>query len=135
MSVIMLDDKIYDNVAASLVHYLTAGKLWCYPYGKQAREMSGDDFETLIRKEVAEWRNQNAMSYDERYLVEGEPIEPMKFREVWASSMIQLYKWLLSIEYQIETNYHSLLMEKAQKELAHHIISELPEYDKAQWAS
>ena len=27
-----------------------------------------------------------------------------------------------------------LLMKKAEQELAHHIISELPEYDKAQWA-
>jgi hypothetical protein len=134
MSVIMLDDKIYDNVAASLVHYLTAGKLWCYPYGGKAKDMAIEDFEELIRKEVSEWRIQNAISYDERYKREPEIIEPMVYREVWAASQVQLYKWLQSIEYQIETNYTSLLMAKAEKELARNIISEMPEYDKAQWA-
>lgn len=134
MSVIMLDDKIYEKVAASLIHYLTAGKLWCYPYGSMAKYMTPEEFETFIRNEVTEWRRQNGISYDIRYKQDPESLDPIKYRDVWAASMVQLYKWLEAIEYQIETDYRSVLLDKATKELAHNIIADTAEYDRAQWA-
>lgn len=133
MSVIMIDDEIYNQVSASLVHYLSRGKIWCYPYGKMAKEKDAKEFESIIRKEVMDWRNQNAISYDQRYKEDNGEIEPMKYRNTAPVSMVQLYKWLGSIEYQIETNYKSMLLEKAQKELAFCIISAGADYEKARW--
>lgn len=133
----MLDDEIYAKVAASLKMYFENGTLWCWPYGKEYKDFQSKDqkeADKFIEKEVSEWRRQNAISFDKRYKEDNGEIEPMKFKEVWAVSEVQLYKWLNCIEYQIETNYESILMMKAIRELAHKIINKSPEYDKAKWA-
>ncbi len=134
MSVIMLEDKIYNNVANALYFYLQKGDLWCWPFGKQIKDLSIEDGHALIQKEVSEWRNQNAISYDIRYRENNGQIEPMKFTPGMACPKIQLYKWLECIEYQIETDYTSILMQKAIRELAHLIISDMDQYKSSQWA-
>ena len=135
MSVIMLEDEIYDQVAASLVHYIYWKKdLFMYPFSSMLQAKGIDEAEEIIRKEVSEWRRQNALSYDQRYNEDGEELEPMIFKTVQAVPMMQLYKWLQCIDYQIETNYKSLLLEKATHAAADKIIYDLKEYQDAKWA-
>jgi len=131
----MLEDEIYEKVAASLVHYIYWKKdLFMHPISSLIQSKTPDEAEEIIRKEVSEWRRQNALSYDQRYSMEGEELGPMIFKTVQAVSLMQLYKWLQCIDYQIETNYKSLLLEKATHAAADKIIYDLKEYQDAKWA-
>ena len=138
MSVIMLEDQIYNEVASALEYYLDKKELWCWPVGKMVMDNTnnGEDQKTTawIQNKVTEWRNQNAVSYDQRYNEDNGAIEPMKYSHVMAVSKIQLYKYLQAIEYQIETSYVCQFMKKAMEELAAQIIMELDAYKKARWA-
>ena len=130
MSVMIINDRIYSKVASSINFMLDNNKVHCYPYNYKIAPIVR---RKMVNHEIAQLRQQNYISYDERYNDDSQ-IDEMVFHDEMPLPPIQLYKYLQAILYNIETNYTSPFIDKFMKGLANKIINDLPEYQSAQWA-
>ena len=128
MSVMIINDNTYNKVASTIETMIERNRVYCYPYNQRPL----NELKKMIQHEVTQLRKQNYISYDERYKNDT-PIDALKYYSTIPMTRIQLYKALQSILYQIETNYTSIFIDKFMKALANKIITDLPEYETAQW--
>lgn len=128
MSVMIINDKTYNTVASTIKFTIEHNKAFCYPYN----QLPLDELEKTIHQEISQLREQNYISYDERYKNDT-LVESMEYYSTMPMPHIQLYKSLQAILYQIETNYTSIFIDKFMKALADRIIMNLSEYEMAKW--
>ena len=128
MSVMVVSEKTYQELASSISYYISSKKVHVYPLNMERTK----DIEEVIVKEVEQLRIQNYKSYGERYKEDAD-VTPLKYHDTLPMSLMQTYKSLQCVLYNIETKYHSIILDKFMKSLTTRLIQDTTAYDLAVW--
>ena len=143
MSVICIEDRKFLEVAETLK---TNAREYMYIFGYPEGWQVEENQEHIINSFCDDLYRANQLTYQRQYGENHEdarfPIEALKFVPAKRLSKIQLYKRLRSISYNLYDNGGketdilgcTKRLNRLIAHIANDIISEMPEYQKAEWA-
>jgi hypothetical protein len=152
MSVVMIDNKVYELVLAKLYDYTTKPDSIGSDRNEQVKHLTRtfieDETILFLKVMVTDWCKLNELTYCRKYKQEftGEfkGIKLKGFNDIKKIDTMQFIKYLECIKYQIEWCYLTQATDKNYRKSYNHleliladakdkIIKSLPAYDKCEW--